>query len=224
MIPLARIPVLILLAGLTAAGCAQTPTQRAGAGASDETTPAEEPPLFTEGVNQIDVTLYFLRPDGEALAPEGRRVFRTSTVVDRARQTLQALFDGPEGYLIASVPPGTRLMEIFLARDGTAYVDLGPEFLHGIGAGTSDAVYTIYAIVNTLTVNFPEIQRVKLLIDGDEAGDVGGHFDFSRPILPEMALVDTDWPQAHGGERHGPAEASLAPKPAATRGVDGSVP
>lgn len=224
MIPLARIPALMLLAGLTAAGCTQAPTQRTGTGAPDETAPAEAPPLFTEGINQIEVTLYFLRPDGESLAPESRRVFRTATVVDRARQTLQALFDGPEGYLIASVPPGTRLMEIFLTRDGTAYVDLGPEFVQGIGTGTSDAVYAIYAIVNTLTVNFAEIRRVKLLIDGDEAEDVGGHFDFSRPILPEMAFVDADWPRADRGDGSDPAEATLVPEHAAARGLDGSIP
>ncbi len=224
MIPLARIPALILIAGLTAAGCAPAPTQRADAGALDEAAPAEAPPLFTEGINQIEVTLFFLRPDGEALAPESRRVFRTTTVVDRARQALQALFDGPEGYLIASVPPGTRLMELFLAPDGTAYVDLGPEFLHGIRTGSSDGVYAIYAIVNTLAANFPEIRRVKLLVDGDEAGDVGGHFDFSRPILPEMAFVDGDGPRADRGDGAGPAEATLGSEPAATGGRDGSIP
>ena len=223
MTSFARIAVLTLLACLAAAGCGRAPEQRAGDAAAGEAT-AEESPSFTEEINQIDVTLYFLRSDGEALAPETRRIFRTATVVDRARQALQALFDGPDGDLIASVPPGTRLMEIFLAPDGTAYVDLGPEFRHGIGAGSSDAVYAIYAIVNTLAVNFPEIRRVKLLIDGDEAGDVGDHFDFSRPILPEMAFVDEGAPLAPGGEREdGPAGAGVLAAPPAQAGAGASI-
>jgi spore germination protein GerM len=132
----------------------------------------EEAPLFAEA-NQLEVTLYFLRADGEALVPETRRIFRTTTVTDRARQTIQALLDGPEGPLMRPLPPGTRLQEVFIAADGTAFVDLGPEFRWGIEAGSSDAVYAIYAIVNTLTDSFEEILRVKILLEGDEAEDVG---------------------------------------------------
>lgn len=146
-------------------------------------------PDFTDMFNQVEVTLYFLRGDGEALMPESRRVFRTTTVNDRARQAVQALIDGPEGGLLPSLPPGTQLLELFVATDGTAYVDFGPELLLGIGKSTSDAVYAIYSIVDTLAENFDEIQRVKILVEGDEAEDVGGHFDLSRPILPEMSLV-----------------------------------
>jgi len=159
---------------------------------------AEQVPDFTDTINQVEVTLYFLRADGEALAPEKRRVFRTATVNDRARQAVQALIDGPEGGLLPSLPPGTRLLELFVAQDGTAYVDFGPEILLGIGTGTSDAVYAIYSIVDTLSGNFDEIQRVKILVDGDEAEDVGGHFDLSRPILPEMSIV-----AARGHSRRG---------------------
>ena len=140
--------------------------------------------------NQLEVTLYFLTADGEMLAPEVRRIFRTTTVTDRARQTVQALLDGPEGPHMRSMPPGTRLQEIFVAEDGTAYVDLGPEFGWGIETGSSDAVFAVYSLVNSLAGNFEEITRVKLLIDGEETHDVAGHLDLSRPILPEMSLVD----------------------------------
>lgn len=155
--------------------------------AAEETPPATG---VTDAANQVEVTLYFLAADGEMLAPEKRRIFRTTTVTDRARQTVQALLDGPEGPLQRALPPGTKLNEIFVARDGTAYVDLSPEFRRGIETGTSDGVSAIYSIVNTLTDNFDEIARVKILLDGQEVEDIGGHFDLSRPILPEMSQVD----------------------------------
>lgn len=165
-----------------------------------------ETPVFTGGANQMDVTLYFLRADGEALAPEKRRIFRTATVNDRARQTLQALFEGSEAGLLPSVPPGTQTRELFLSNDGVAYVDLSAEFKDGLDHGSSDAVEAVYAIVNTLSSNFGEIQKVKLLVEGDEVDDLGGHLDLSHPLLPEMSLVGT-------GTTHAPRPARAVPAP-----------
>jgi spore germination protein GerM len=183
---------VLLLAAALAASCGNPEN------VVPETREAEPDPAALEAAeaelrasNQLEVTLYFLTADGEMLAPERRRIFRTSTVTDRARQTVQALLDGPEGPRMRSLPPGTRLQEIFVAEDGTAYVDLAPEFGWGIETGSSDAVFAVYALVNTLAANFEEIHRVKLLIDGEEVQDVGGHLDLSRPILPEMSMVDT---------------------------------
>jgi len=164
------------------AGSPQEPGATAGA--------APDAPLFTGGANQMEVTLYFMRADGEALAPEKRRIFRTATVNDRARQVLQALFEGSESGLLPAIPPGTTLREFYLGADGTAYVDLSPEFQNGLSDGSEDAVNAIYAVVNTLTRNFEEIQKVKILVGGDEVDDLGGHMSLSHPILPEMGLVN----------------------------------
>jgi len=158
---------------------------------SDDPNAAAGTPLFTGGANQMEVTLYFVRADGEALAPEKRSIFRTATVNDRARQALQALLEGSEAGLQPSVPAGTTLREMYLSDDGTAYVDLSPEFVSGLSEGSSDGVEAVYSIVNTLVVNFPEIQKVKILVGGDEVDDLGGHIDLSHPILPEMGLVST---------------------------------
>ncbi len=167
-----------------AAAAGGEPAAAAVGESTEEASGSEAPP------NQVEVTLYFLAADGEMLAPERRRIFRTASVTDRARQTVQALLDGPEGGLMRSVPPGTQLHEIFITPDGTAFIDLGSEFRLGIETGSSDAVFAVYSLVNTLASNFEEVERVKILVEGDEAGDVGGHLDLGRPILPEMSLVD----------------------------------
>jgi spore germination protein GerM len=187
---MARPAAAALALAALAAACAGSPP--------DATPPPAVPaaggpvPVFTGGENQMEVTLFFLRADGEALAPETRRIFRTATINDRARQALQALLGGSEAGLLPSVPPGTTLNELYLTRDGTAYVDLGPEFAREIERGSSDAVPAVYALVNTLSYNFPEILKVKILVEGDEVDDLGGHLDLSRPLLPEMGLVSTE--------------------------------
>ena len=187
----ASLVVLVLPIVGWGVACRGEPSREAGAQVPPAAASAEPVPVFTGGANQVQVTLFFVSADGESLAPEPRRIFRTATVNDRARQALQALFEGSQSGLLPSVPPGTLLRELYLARDGTAYVDMGSEFKRAIEVGSSDAVYAVYGIVNTLAYNFPDILKVKILIDGDEAEDVGGHLDLSRPILPEMSLVST---------------------------------
>jgi hypothetical protein len=95
-------------------------------------------------------------------------------------------------------------------------VDFSAEFLRGIESGSSDAVYAVFSIVNTLAGNFAEIQKVKILIEGDEAEDVGGHLDLSRPILPEMGLVSAAPP----GSAAPPASAPPAPSGAEKEGAE----
>ena len=205
------VPILLFGIAFLAPGCGREAPERA---APPPALPADQPaPLFTGGANQMEVTLFFVSADGENLAPEKRSIFRTATVNDRARQTLQALLEGPTSGLLPSAPPGTRLLEIFLARDGIAYVDLSAEFRRGLEPGSSDAVYAVFSIVNTLAENFGEIQKVKILIEGDEVEDVGGHLDLSRPILPEMGLVSAAPPGSPAVQEPAPVEEAIPPLP-----------
>jgi spore germination protein GerM len=180
----------------------------------------------------VEVTLFFLRADGEALAPETRQIFRTATVNDRARQVLQALFGGSESGLLPAIPEGTTLREFYLGADGTAYVDLSPEFQSGLSTGSDDAITAVYAVVNTLTKNFDEIQKVKILVDGDEVDDLGGHISLSHPILPEMSLVkasgSTGQPARSGASRPSGSQPTADPNqpsdPNASRQSDPNSP
>ena len=51
--------------------------------------------------------------------------------------------------------------------------------------GVDDADYPAESrFVNTLAENFQEISQVKILIEGDEAGDIGGHFvEVEQPVV-----------------------------------------
>ena len=55
------------------------------------------------------------------------------------------------------VPDGVKIRQIYLLPDGTAFADLSSEMLHHRG-GSLGELQTIYAIVDTLTANVPEIR------------------------------------------------------------------
>ena len=47
----------------------------------------------------------------------------------------------------------------------------------------------LYAVVNTVTHNVPEVRQVRVLLDGREAQTLAGHADLSRSFAKRADLV-----------------------------------
>jgi len=188
-----------LAAALLLCGCGGGPAERdgqaqqgvegvpSGAPPAGETAgapkPIEAPPPVVEE-NRITVTLYFSDADGE-LTPERRDLAIEPQRHEQARLVMEALLQGPRMRLTRIIPNDTTLRSLYLQPDGTAYVDLDAAFARGLAHGSDDALLAVRAITDTLAVNFPEVQRVKILVDGQEVRALGGHLDLSRPMTPD---------------------------------------
>lgn len=135
------------------------------------------------------VTLYFLAESGR-LSPERRAISPEGTLDVLARRVIEELMKGPAGPLTRVLPPGTGLRSIFLRPDGAAYVDFDAGFSRGLAGGSQDGLTAIWAVTDTLAANFPEVTHVKILVEGEEMRDLGGHLDLSRPLVPDMTLVE----------------------------------
>jgi len=48
---------------------------------------------------------------------------------------------------------------------------------------------TVYSIVNSLTLNFPPIKRVQILIDGKPIETITGHLFLKQPVPPKPDLI-----------------------------------
>jgi germination protein M len=55
--------------------------------------------------------------------------------------------------------------------------------------GTTGEILTVYSIVNTLTMNFKEVERVQILIDGDEVETLVGHLDLEQPFTRDNRWI-----------------------------------
>ena len=88
-----------------------------------------------------------------------------------------------------TIPAGTTLKAFYITRDGTAYVDLSEAIRDGHPGGVKSELFTIYSIVNSLTLNIPEIDAVKILIGGKEAMTLSGHIDGRFPFKANMLLI-----------------------------------
>lgn len=181
-----------LCVGLLAAcarGDAGRTTEAPQPGGPDAATASAETPAAGTGQAARQITLYFLAPSGR-LSPERRSISPEGTPDTQARRVIEELLKGPSGSLSKVLPLGTSLRAIYLRPDGTAYVDFDAGFSRGLSGGSEDGLTAIWSVTDTLAANFPEVTRVKILVEGEEVLDLGGHLDLSRPLVPDMSLIE----------------------------------
>jgi spore germination protein GerM len=184
--------ILVLLA--LAAGCSGSSTE------STESTPAagEQATVPTaakiepgeEPVRHLNVLIYYPAADGRGLIGEPHEIFNTIAPGDRAKQILADLITGPnEETGLHALPSGTMLRQVYVLEDGTAYVDFSSDLKHGLRGGSTEEIYTVYSIINSVALNIPEIRRVGLLVDGQPTDTLSGHLDLRRPLAPDPSVI-----------------------------------
>jgi len=131
----------------------------------------------------------FVPGDG-ALATVVTAVRRHPDVQLQAREAVAALLAADQGRQ-ASVLMELRLRAFYLDASWTATVDLSAASPNRkeIRASAEDELLAVYAMVNTLTQNFPEVRQVRFLMDGREAQTLAGHIDLSRAYLKRTDLM-----------------------------------
>ena len=165
------------------------PPQQNGAAASPESPDAGR---------KITATLYYVTPDGLSLAGAQREVPFGDPIVEQARRIIEAqLVEAPEP-LASAVPRGTTLRAVFVSDRGDAFVDLTGEVTSRHSGGALDELFTVYSIVNSLTVNLPAIARVQILVDGKEVDTLAGHVDLRHPLQKNLKWVRTDKDEKEG--------------------------
>ncbi len=178
--------LVLLLAAAATASCGGTPTTPAPARQDPSSLASVSTPSGEEAAREEteDVVLYFVDENGD-LTAEARSLSPRETPALQARALIEALVAGPRTGLEGVLPPDTVARALHVRPDGTAYVDLNGAFAAGVSGGSEDALLAVRSIVETLTSNVPTIERVKILIEGDEPRALGGHLDLSHPLGPE---------------------------------------
>ena len=141
-------------------------------------------------------TLFYISDDGMRLVGSPLRLARQANPTAQARVILEAQLAEPPDPLLSPIPPGTALRAVYLAGDGEAFVDLSEEIVLGHSGGSREELFTVYSIVNALTMNIASVDAVQILVDGVEVDTLVGHVDLQRPLKQNLDLLeapDTDW-------------------------------
>jgi spore germination protein GerM len=136
-----------------------------------------------------EVLLYFSDSEGEYLIGEKRKILKKDAVQEEAKETVIELIKGPSGKLIPTLPPRTELLTLLISDAGVARVSFSPALSKDHPGGSSAEMMTVYSIVNSLSLNFPQIKRVQILIDGKPIPTIVGHLSLERPVSPKPDLI-----------------------------------
>jgi spore germination protein GerM len=102
-----------------------------------------------------------------------------------------ALTPPPTGY-VSAIPRGTALRAFYVTERGDAFIDLNSQVSKGHPGGSFAEFLTVSALVNDVTANLPAVQRVQILIDGQQVDTLAGHVDLRRPLTRDTSLVRTE--------------------------------
>ena len=129
------------------------------------------------------VTLYFGSQDGSSLVAESREIKAGGDVLGDLRVVLGGLLAGPTGEGTALFPAEVALRAVYI-RERTAYLDFSRELVDGFTGGSAGEYLLVASLVQTVCANFPEVDAVRVLVEGEDVDTIGGHLDISRPLRP----------------------------------------
>jgi len=154
-----------------------------------EAAPSRAPENAKEPDRKISVKLFFPAGDRPGLVIEDRAVSFSNDLSQQLKVVVQELARGSQIGLAPSLPPGTRVLEVFVTARGVAYVDLSKEAATATGRGSDDELSTVYSVVNSLTSNFPAVKRVQIVIEDRQVSTLAGHVDLTRPLAPDLTYL-----------------------------------
>ena len=176
--------VIVALVWMVAAIAPRVPGRSAPAAAS----PAAPAPAEPE--RKIKATLYYISEDGLSMPGVQREVPFADSIAEQARRIVEAQLAGAPAPYASPVPAGTSLRALFIGQRGEAFVDLAGDVRAKHPGGALNELFTIYSIVDALTVNLPAITRVQILIDGKEVDTLAGHVDLRHPLQKSLKWTE----------------------------------
>jgi hypothetical protein len=140
------------------------------------------------GTTQL-ATLYFPALNEIKIMPESRSITWAQADADRVRQIVLALAEGSHQGYGHPLSASASVRAVFVAGDGTAYLDLSNESFSDFEPGIQSETLAVYSIVNSIIVNLPSVKRVQFLIQGQEVETLDGHADLTAPFTPDLTLI-----------------------------------
>jgi len=136
-----------------------------------------------------EIVLYFASSDGQTLVAESRQINECEFDEECLNDAVQALISGPSGDMVPIMPPRTTLRNLTVV-DSLVQVDFSQDLIDAHPGGTQSELLTVYGLTDTLTVNFPHLRQVQILVEGAPVATLKGHVDLRQPLYPDFSFVE----------------------------------
>jgi hypothetical protein len=133
----------------------------------------------------FSLRMYF--PVNDRLVMEERRLPRRSAQIAIAEAAVEEFLKGPSGGVISDIPSDARLLGLYKDTDQILYVDLSDEFRRNFQGDAYTEFFLLKGLYETLISNVPDIQDIKILIEGKEIETLGGHLYLLYPLKASIS-------------------------------------
>ncbi|EKU71822.1 GerMN domain-containing protein [Selenomonas sp. F0473] len=168
------------------AGCGEEQKASGPATAAEAQTEKDVPECCRpKEPKALKVNVYYPKDDGMGLVAVSRMV--NTEKDDKYTAVMKSLLTGTKEKGQTNVIPKKTKMHSITVKDGVATVDFSKELRQNFSGGSTGEEMLVGSIVDTLT-EFPEVEKVRILIDGAQVETLSGHMDLSEPLarMPEL--------------------------------------
>jgi len=136
------------------------------------------------GEPRVRARLFWASGNGDgALMDSAVELPLSSDPVLRSKQVLNTLMAGPVDAELRTLPPDAVLLAFYLLPNGTAIADFSEALATATPSGIQSEQLAVDSITRTLEANVPKVQRLKILIHGQEVETLAGHLDLTGTFL-----------------------------------------
>ena len=147
-----------------------------------EVQPIEEnkPARHEKTEQSMNVKVYYPDDSGMKLIEDEREIIIDDSV-DKYTAAVETLLEEPEEENLTTIFPKNAGFRKVTVEGDLAIVDIDGSITKSFVGGSTGEEFLVGSVVNTLT-NFPEVKRVKFLVNGQEIETLSGHMDLSMPL------------------------------------------
>lgn len=177
---------LTLLCAMVLAGCDEQKQGEAGSktvvsSSSSSSSSTSSSSQSGSKAQLVNIKVYYPDENATGLVAVEKSIKDTD---NKYQAAVEALMAGTEKKGLANVfPKKAKLLQVTVSGK-VAKVNFSRELQKNFVGGSTGEEMLVGSVVNTLT-EFPEIQKVQILVDGQEVETLSGHMDLSQP-LPRM--------------------------------------
>jgi hypothetical protein len=136
------------------------------------------------GEPRVKTKLFWASGNGDgALMDSTVELPLSNDPVLRSKQVLNTLLAGPVDADLRTLPPDAVLLAFYLLPNGTAIADFSEALATATPSGIQSEQLAVDSITKTLEANVPRVQRLKILIHGQEVETLAGHLDLTGTFL-----------------------------------------
>ena len=149
------------------------------------------PAPASSGDPKVRVKMFWGSKAGDSFTPVTVELPLSAEPVLRAKQVLNTLLAGPIDPEARTLPADAALLAFYLLPDGTGVADFSESMSTSIPSGIQSEQMAVDSITRTLEANVPQVQRLKILIHGQEMDTLAGHLDLTQTFLVNTSGLGT---------------------------------